>query len=416
VEPAGEAQPKRHLSLVPAPERNRYAPPVRAAASPQRPASLRSRWISALVALALLSAAVTAALTPSSEPPRLALIHQAQALLSQANETADMFEAHALVSGALDLATQAAWRSPGEYRDLVAQISQRLDEIDRVTPVAPAMAVRLGPSGRNVVDLDVGEDALYTLDVVESTVRAFALDARDQQPTPDTLLVRAGALMGPGSRRLGNPVAIQYVGGTGHDRGFLTIVDQARAVVQVGLDRALTPRALQTSASWRELGALGTSNDGHLYVLDSGARRLLEYPLQGQRLVDTPRVVLDDAQAPGLAFEQVVEIVGLPNSVYVRTDDGTLRQFDSHGSEIPTQVRPPDGRPPTLSGIASDRAGGLFLADPAHSRILHTVADGSVFRQLRDPALAGVRQIKSSVDGRRIYGLVTSGVLVFDVP
>jgi hypothetical protein len=413
VEPAGEAQPKRHLTLVPPPDRTRQTTPVRAIAPP---ASLRSRWLSPLVALALLGAAVTAALTPSSEPPRKALIHQAQALLSQANETVDIFDAHALTQHALDLATRAASQSPGEYSDLVAHISQKLDEIDRIIPVTPSMAVRLGPSGRNVVDLAIGDDALYTLDVVESTVRTFALDARDQQPTPDTLLVRAGAPMGPGARRMATPVAIQYVGGTRPDQGFLTIVDDSRAVVQVGHDRALTPRPLQTSASWRELGALGASNDGHFYVLDSGARQLLEYPLQSQRVVDPPRVVLDDAQAPGLAFERAVEIVGQQEFVYVRTDDGTLRRFDSQGNELPTEVRPPDGRPAVLSGIAPDRAGGLFLADPGHSRILHTTADGSLLRQLRDPALAGVRQIKTSVDGRRIYGLVTSGVLVFDVP
>jgi hypothetical protein len=35
---------------------------------------------------------------------------------------------------------------------------------------------------------------------------------------------------------------------------------------------------------------------------------------------------------------------------------------------------------------------------------------------LRDPALGGVRQLQSSPDGRRLYGLVASGVLVFDLP
>jgi hypothetical protein len=421
VEPAAEAQPKRHLTLVPTPERNRHAPSGRAeAAAPhgvaKRRVSLPWRWLSPLVALGLLAAAASAALVPSAESPRLSLIHQAQALLAQADQTADLFQAHALTANALDLASSAASQSPGEYVDLVSQIRQKLDEIDRVYPVVPAMAVRLGPSGGNVVDLAVGDDALYTLDVVESTVRAFALDGRDQQPTPDTLLVRAGAPIGPGPRRMANPVAIQYIGGGRPDLGSLTIVDQARSVIQVGHDRSLTPRPLQTSASWRELGALGASSDGHFYVLDSGAHRLLDYPLQSQRLVDPPRVVLDDAQAPGLAFDRAVEIVGQQNSVYVRTDDGMLRRFDSQGDEEPVVVRPPDGRQPVVSGIASDRAGGLYLADPGHSRILHTTADGALVRQLRDPALAGVRQIKSSVDGRRLYGLVAAGVLVFDVP
>jgi hypothetical protein len=66
--------------------------------------------------------------------------------------------------------------------------------------------------------------------------------------------------------------------------------------------------------------------------------------------------------------------------------------------------------------MAADRAGGLYLADPAGARIVHAAADGSFVRQLRDPALAGVRQIQSSPDGRRLFGLVAGGVLVFDVP
>jgi hypothetical protein len=69
-----------------------------------------------------------------------------------------------------------------------------------------------------------------------------------------------------------------------------------------------------------------------------------------------------------------------------------------------------------VQGIASDRAGGVYLADPTHARILHTTAEGAFIRQLRDPALGGVRQIQTSPDGRRLYGLVTAGVLVFDLP
>jgi hypothetical protein len=278
------------------------------------------------------------------------------------------------------------------------------------------MAVRLGPSGTNVVDLAVGDDDLYTLDVVEATVRAFALDARDQQPTPDTLLVRSGTPIGPGSRRLATPVAIRYVGGPRPEMGVLAIVDQSRAVVEVGHDRSLSPRPVPSSASWRELGALGADTDGHLFVLDSGARRLLEYPALGQRAVDPPRLVLDDSSSPGLPFDRAAEIVDQQGQVYLRMDDGTLRRFDSSGSEKEFVVRPPDGGVALVSAIAPDRFGGLYLADPANSRVLHTTADGVLLRQLRNPALAGLRQIQSSADGRRLYGLVTSGVLVFDVP
>jgi hypothetical protein len=292
-----------------------------------------------------------------------------------------------------------------------------LGQAEPVYSVSPAMAVRLGSSGGNVVDLAVGDDALYTLDVVESSVRTFGLDGIDQQPTPDTLLVRAGASIGAGQRRLAAPVAIQYLSGARPEQGVLAIVDQARSVVQVAHDRAVSVRPVPSSASWRELGALGGDSDGHLFVLDSGAQRLFEYPALNQRLVDPPRLLLDSSSAPGLAFDKAAEIVAQPDDqVYLRMDDGTLRHFDGQGSELPFNVQPADGPLTSVTAVAPDRAGGLYLADPSHARILNTTADGAVLRQIRDPALGGVRQIQSSPDGRRLYGLVAGGVLVFDVP
>jgi hypothetical protein len=217
-------------------------------------------------------------------------------------------------------------------------------------------------------------------------------------------------------RRLTVPVAIRYVKGARPELGGLAIVDQARSVLQVGADRTITPRQVPTSASWLELGALGSDADGHLYVLDSGTRRLLEYGLLGQRVVDPPRALLDDSAAHSLPFEHAAEIVGVQDYVYVRMDDGTLRRFDSQGGDSPMVVQPPDGRLPVVTGIAPDWQGGLFLADPLHARVLHTTADGAILNELRDPMLAGLRQIQSSMDGRHIYGLVASGVMVFDLP
>ena len=120
------------------------------------------------------------------------------------DQTSDMRQAHALAADALDLAQRAA-ATPASTARWSAQAASKLDAIDRVVRVNPAMAVRLGPSGGNVVDLAVGDDTLYTLDVVEATVRAFRLDGRDQQPTPDTLLVRSRRADRLGQRRLAAP-------------------------------------------------------------------------------------------------------------------------------------------------------------------------------------------------------------------
>jgi hypothetical protein len=273
--------------------------------------------------------------------------------------------------------------------------------------------VRFGPTGSNVVDLAVGAEGLYTLDVVESAVRRFAVDVLDQQPTPETLLVRKGAAVGAGA--LDTPVAIHFLPAAPGGAGALTIVDRSRTVVQVAADGSMVVRPLPSSGSWQRLGALGASNDGDLFVLDSGAQRLLEYAGAGQQLVDPPRALLDARWTADSSIDRAAEVLAL-RDVYLRFDDGRVRRFDRDGNALNFAARPPDGRAGPIAALASDRAGGLFLADPAHARILHTTADGDFLRQLRAPALAGIRQLQSSLDGRRLFALVASGVLVFELP
>jgi hypothetical protein len=420
VDPTQNSRSARHLTVVPPRDRTQVVTvPPSADGLPTSGGGRRSwrrRVSSAITAIVLLGAAAVGILSPSSDLPRLSTLHQAEALLDQADQAPDVYQAHSLTASALSLLRRPASSAPAQYSMLSSRAATKLDAIDRVYPVNPAMAVRLGPSGSNVVDLAVGDDMLYTLDVVEATVRAFGVNGRDQQPTPDTLLVRTGATIGPGPRFLATPVAIQYVSGPRPEAGVLAIVDQARAVVEIGADRALNARPVPSSAAWREIGALGADLEGHLFVLDSGTKQLLEYPALGQRPVDPPRLVLDGSSAPGLAFDRAAEVVGSRDQIYLRMDDGTLRRFDLQGAEQGFDVRPPDGGPAPVSAIAPDRAGGLYLADPSHARVLHTTADGTLLRQLRNPALAGLRQIQSRPDGRRLYGLVSSGVLVFDLP
>src|SRR5215471_16482954 len=107
-------------------------------------------------------------------------------------------------------------------------------------------------------------------------------------------------------------------------------------------------------------------------------------------------------------LERVAEVLPL-RELYVRLDDGSVRRLTREGQSLDFAVRPPDGALGPLAALAPDREGGLFLADPAHARILQVTAEGAFVRQLRDPALAGIRQLQSSPDGRRLFGLVASG-------
>jgi len=79
-----------------------------------------------------------------------------QALLGQVDETVDPYQAHALAASAIDV-IQRVSGAPDEVGDILTRAAQKLDQIDRTVPVEPAMAVRLGPSGTNVVDLAVGD-------------------------------------------------------------------------------------------------------------------------------------------------------------------------------------------------------------------------------------------------------------------
>jgi hypothetical protein len=370
------------------------------------------RWLAPLVPLSTMVLGGVAALGPSAEPQHLALAQQAEVLLDQAQQSRDVYAAHTFAASARDFAQRAAILAPVQHGPLVTSAERTLDEIDRVHTVQPMQSVRFGLLGTNVVDLAVGADALYMLDVVEAAVRRFAVDAVDQQPTPETLLVRKGATIG--GRRLDTPVAIQYVAGPASAAGSLTIIDQARAVVQLSADGVASARLLPSVAAWERLGALGAGADGDLYVLDSGSRRVLEYAGASLKLVDPPRPLLD-ASVTDMAFDQVAEMLAV-RDLYVRSTSGVVRRFNRLGGELSFVIRPPDGRRVVVAAMASDRAGGLYVADPGNARVLHTTADGDFVRQLRDPALAGVRQLQSSLDGGRLYALVASGVLAFDLP
>jgi len=412
AEPGRPLRPERHLQIVPNPPPNYAAGGPPRAAVPWHP----RHWLASLAPLAVLCLAALPVLTPTGgAPPHAGLAQQVQDLLVQADATTDVHAAHALASSALDLAARASASAPTEYAPLVDQVTRKLEAVDRAEPVAPSVAVRLGPGGANVVDLSVGPDALYTLDPVEASVRAFRTDTLDQTPTPETLLLRAGTPVG-GSHRLATPVAITYLDGPGGAPGSLTVVDDARAVVQVAHDGSASVRTLPSAAAWQQLAALGADADGTLYVLDTGAGHLLGYPGAIQQVADPPRLLFDglpllDPQVLGRA----VEVLPL-HDVYLRLDDGRVRRLDRTGAALDFQVQLPDGPLGAVAALADDRGGGLYLADPTHARIIQTTSDGTFVRQLRDPALAGVRQLHTSPDGQRLYGLIPSGVLAIDVP
>jgi hypothetical protein len=367
-----DEKPTSHLRLL-APSDASHADATPISTAPRRPHPTLRRWLTFVFGVVLLAAVSAAAFTIAPDATRLAA-------------------------------------------DANLQVVPAPESTYRVDAITPRMAVRLGPSAANVVDLAVGNDALYTLDVAEASVRVFALDGLGQQPTTSTLLATAGMPVDALGHHLGTPVAIEYL----DQPGALAIIDQDRSVVEVGADRSLTLRTVPTSTGWQQLGALGSDPAGHLLFLDSGARQILEYPALSDQTLDPPRLLVDGSLAPRVPLERIAELVGVEvgvgvgvgesDSLVARFDDGSVQRLDT------SAVAQPVGIASSITSIATDRGSGLYLADPANQRILHTALDGTILQELRDPALGDVRDIETSLDGRRLFGIVASGVLVFDIP
>ncbi len=134
-----------------------------------------------------------------------------------------------------------------------------------------------------------------------------------------------------------------------------------------------------------------------------------------QALQSSP--LLDRASAPALPFDHIVGVVPA-NDVYVETDDGLVRRFDTSGQELPFTVQPPDAPLGPISGMTGDGQGGLFLADPTRQRVVETGRDGELVRELRTPDvdLDSVRAPQLSLDGSRLYALTDQGVIAIDLP
>jgi hypothetical protein len=373
-------------------------------------AGLVRRLVPAFLGLVLLSSVGASPFNPMAEPRNAALARQATALIQQAQESTDLLEAHALATTARDLADQVATSNPTDHAALVERSATVLDQIDRVTPVSPRLLVRLGEAGTDIVDLAVSADTLYTLDTAEGCIRGFKLDGSslEQAATPETVVLRAGSLVG--GRPLEAPVAIEYVRGPGG--GALTVVDRARRVIQLK-DGSASVRPLSSSRAWQQLAGLASDGQGNLYVLDQQPDhlQLLLYPGAGTRLADPPRVLIGpQAGLPDTASEL------LPlRDLFVIRDDGSVARYDRLGNPLPFEPVTPDGPLGRVASAAPDGSGGLFLADPDQARIIQTAEDGSFVRQLHADDLAGVRSLHLSPDGGVLYGLGRDGILAIDL-
>jgi hypothetical protein len=363
--------------------------------------------VPACLSLLVLLSLGASPFNPLAEPRQAGLARQATALIQQAEASTDLSEAHTLARDARNLAQEVA---ESDHGALLERSAAALDEVDRVTWAAQRLLVRLGAASADVVDLAVSSDTLYTLDTADGSVRGFSLDTPEQVPTPETVVLRTGSLVG--GRPLETPVAIEYVRGPGDGEGALTVVDRARRVIQLKGGSA-SVRPLASSRAWQQVAGLASDAQGNLYVLDQQPDhlRLLLYPGAGSRLADPPRALVDPQAGLPEAASEVLPL----DDLFVVRDDGHVARYDRQGKALPFEPVAPDGALIHVASAAPDGSGGLFLADPEQGRIVETAQDGSFVRQLRANDLAGLRALHLSPDGRVLYGLTHEGILALDL-
>jgi hypothetical protein len=361
------------------------------------------------------------------EPEHVELARQAEALLEQAERARDSYQAHALAANALTLAQGAVSAAPGEYAALVDRADRALRDIDRVYTVEPSVLVHLGAASRDVSDIVMGGGNVYLLHLAEGSVRRFDSRTTNQRLEAGTVVAQRGAVVG--ARRLDTPVAMTWVSGEQGEAGALTIVDQARGVVQVSPGGRPVRKRLAGAAEWKRLNALASAGST-LYLLDGDAGQLLAYPNATEGVSECSAKtcpplkseggsqVLDFRGIPTLPTSRAVEVLPL-DDFYLRLDDGSVRRLDWQGHELPFSVRPPDASLGAVSAMASDGRGGLYLADPVQERILHVTAEGRLLRQLRSTspsALSVVRSIKVGAGEQSLLSLGDSGILSIPLP
>src|SRR5262249_47210651 len=153
-----------------------------------------------------------------------------------------------------------------------------------------------------------------------------------------------------------------------HSAGVLAVIDRGRDLLLAQPDGTLVRQPMLNS-TWERLSSLSAEPGGGMLLADGESGSLVTYPTPAidQPLQASP--LLDRASAPGLPYDHIVGIT-LSTDLYVETDDGAVRRFDTTGQELPFAVRPSDAPLGPISGVTGDGQGGVFLADPTRQRVV----------------------------------------------
>jgi hypothetical protein len=275
-----------------------------------------------------------------------------------------------------------------------------------------ALLAPFAHASARLADLAVGPDRLYTLDVGQGVVRQYRTDQVGQVGA--TEILHAG--LSVDGQPVDAPVAMTYLADPSHSTGVLAVIDRARDLLLARPDGTLVRQSMQSSG-WQRLSSLSAEPGGGMLLADGDSGSLVTYPTPAidQPLQASP--LLDRVSAPGLPYDHIVGIAP-STDLYVDTDDGAVRRFDTAGQELPFTVQPADAPLGPISGVTGDGQGGVFLADPTRQRVVQATREGQVVRELRTPDvdLDSLRAPQLSLDGSRLYALTDQGVIAIDLP
>lgn len=357
-----------------------------------------------LGAMLLLIAALT--LPRALQPGHLAAAVEAEQLLERASQARDPAEGRRLAAAGHERALQAHEGAPVENQALLERAERSLRDADRAYTVPPSVVVHLGDAGPRMADLVATADSLLMLDSQQGVVRGFDASGRDQPFGSGRVVLRAGETVSGG--RLDTPVAL-----AGDANGAIAVVDRSRALWIGPTPERVSRRSLSGAGQWKSLESIGLQG-GQLLTLDAASRLLAVYPPSGGG-----PTMIGAATAPSVPFERAIEVVATDADLFVRTAEGAIHRMDHTGHAREFRVSPPDGPLGAVTGLATDRRGGLYLAEAGTGRIVHTTAEGRFIRQLRPTERAGqspLRALQTSPRGDRLFYADSSAVLSVALP
>lgn len=366
---------------VPPPSKRAPAP-----RQPSRPAERgRNLWMGIAIALPVIVFTLVAIVYWQQGVARQRRFEQLVAQAGQEMQTAGQVEeaaARGHLLNVLGLMAEAEELRPGdlqvnELREQAEYILKKIDKVTELQWIQPLWKYGEPDSqpGRVIVAknidvyvLDKGLDRVYK-HLLDETMHAL------QELEGEPVLLRKGDQRD--TIVVGDLVDIAWAKAEGgRATSNLLVLESGGSLLEYDPVGGISVLSLGGRERWVQPQILG-SQQGHLYLLDSGLNQILRYepPYDG-----SPWDYL--AAAEGVNLAAVVDMA-VASQVYLLYADGRILKFD-HGQPAPFEITglyEPIQNPTAL--FTSEDIEFLYVADAGNKRIVQLTKEGGFVRQLR---------------------------------